>query len=225
MPVQKLKKVSDPKDIVRFRTSAQSTAKRQRKTRKVVVLGSTKCGKSAFVKRLLDNSFAESYIPTIEDCTNRDYRYKGFNLNIDFIDTSGPFLFPAMRDLNIKRADILLLLYEVNNKPSLKEAGKCYEKICELRGDNVPLVLVGTKIDLYKKYKHSQDIDLCNNNGDLFNSTDVKHILTSARNNINISDALELALDEVIRKIHSMSLSANYIDPPTEKDKCCCNLM
>ncbi|XP_047233283.1 dexamethasone-induced Ras-related protein 1 isoform X2 [Girardinichthys multiradiatus] len=68
---------------------------------RMVILGSTKVGKTAIVSRFLNGRFEEQYTPTIEDFHRKLYNIKGDVYQLDILDTSGNHPFPAMRRLSI----------------------------------------------------------------------------------------------------------------------------
>lgn len=68
---------------------------------RMVILGSTKVGKTAIVSRFLSGRFEEQYTPTIEDFHRKLYSIKGDVYQLDILDTSGNHPFPAMRRLSI----------------------------------------------------------------------------------------------------------------------------
>ena len=213
-----IKSSSDENARIPTRHTALSTARKQRKTRKIILLGSAKCGKTSFLDRLIKRTFTTYYHPTVEHYTNHDYKYKGFNLNLDFIDMCGPFSFPSMRNLNIKSADAVLLFYEISVTSNIKEALACLEIIKELReNERLPIILIGTKKDLHIEKTEEECHEEIQELKDSFEG--LKHILTSAKFDHHIQDALELALDEFIARIHSLSLSSYYME---KNDKKCC---
>lgn len=68
---------------------------------RMVILGSTKVGKTAIVSRFLNGRFDDQYTPTIEDFHRKLYSIKGDVYQLDILDTSGNHPFPAMRRLSI----------------------------------------------------------------------------------------------------------------------------
>lgn len=76
---------------------------------RMVILGSTKVGKSAIVSRFLNGRFEEQYTPTIEDFHRKLYSIKGDVYQLDILDTSGNHPFPAMRRLSILTGTINIL--------------------------------------------------------------------------------------------------------------------
>lgn len=68
---------------------------------RMVILGSSKVGKTAIVSRFLTGRFEEQYTPTIEDFHRKFYSIRGEVYQLDILDTSGNHPFPAMRRLSI----------------------------------------------------------------------------------------------------------------------------
>merc|ERR1711894_460892 len=95
---------------LRRRSSNLSATVEKREARKIIIVGSTRCGKTALVQRFLNNFFPEDYIPTVEDFYSRDHKFKDTLLNIEIIDMCGPNMFPLMRDMNIKSASVAMLV-------------------------------------------------------------------------------------------------------------------
>lgn len=68
---------------------------------RMVILGSSKVGKTAIVSRFLTGRFEDQYTPTIEDFHRKFYSIRGEVYQLDILDTSGNHPFPAMRRLSI----------------------------------------------------------------------------------------------------------------------------
>ncbi|XP_077019476.1 dexamethasone-induced Ras-related protein 1 isoform X2 [Tamandua tetradactyla] len=68
---------------------------------RMVILGSSKVGKTAIVSRFLTGRFEDTYTPTIEDFHRKFYSIRGEVYQLDILDTSGNHPFPAMRRLSI----------------------------------------------------------------------------------------------------------------------------
>ena len=75
---------------------------------RLVIIGSSKVGKTSIVSRFLNNKFDENYTPTIEDFHRKIYRIKGEAHRLDILDTSGNHPFPAMRRLSLLTGEIKL---------------------------------------------------------------------------------------------------------------------
>lgn len=68
---------------------------------RLVLVGSSKVGKTSIVSRFLDNKYDDKYTPTIENFHRKVYRIRGESYRLDILDTSGNDPFPAMRRLSL----------------------------------------------------------------------------------------------------------------------------
>ncbi|XP_066518712.1 dexamethasone-induced Ras-related protein 1 [Hoplias malabaricus] len=123
---------------------------------RMVILGSTKVGKSAIVSRFLSGRFEEQYTPTIEDFHRKLYNIRGDVYQLDILDTSGNHPFPAIRRLSILTGDVFLLVFSLDNRESFQEVQRLKQQIYETKSclknktkENVevPLVVCGNKGD------------------------------------------------------------------------------
>lgn len=228
---------NDPKQFdynKRRRSSAHTKAIKSQKLRKIVVLGSTKSGKTSLIKQFLDNTFDETYTPTVEESYNRDYKYLGYNLNLNIVDTCCPFMFPVMRDLCVKEADVVMIVYEINNKESIAGCLETHKIINELR-PYLPVTLVGTKLDLHLSteviahtssvYPNVAEYEAVNKEFQELGKLNLKHVLTSAKFNLRVKDAFHTCLDDVVTRIKATSVSARREPKTDEKKRLCCTVL
>lgn len=94
---------------------------------RMVVLGSSKVGKTAIVSRFLTGRFEDAYTPTIEDFHRKFYCIRGEIYQLDILDTSGNHPFPAMRRLSI-----------LTGEPGRPEAGMGRERAAAVTGTPCP---------------------------------------------------------------------------------------
>ena len=172
---------------------------RRRDTVGILMLGACKVGKSALISRWSKHHFFEQYEPTIEEFHVKNYRHLEQRVSVGIIDMTGSWDFPAMIDLYLTRVDSVMFVYDIGCSKSIKNLHFLYERLIKVRGENheLSLSVVGTKIDKYK------DV------GDDFQNTEIhdflkrvgcidKHVLTSAKLDINVNEAFENALNEMI---------------------------
>ncbi|XP_056144065.1 dexamethasone-induced Ras-related protein 1-like isoform X1 [Lampris incognitus] len=123
---------------------------------RMVILGSTKVGKTAIISRFLNERFDDQYTPTIEDFHRKFYSIRGDVYQLDILDTSGNHPFPAMRRLSILTGDVFILVFSLDNKESFLEVQRLKRQIYETKSClknktkenvDVPLVICGNKCD------------------------------------------------------------------------------
>lgn len=129
---------------------------------RLVILGSSRVGKTSLVSRFLSNKFEETYTPTIEDFHRKLYRIRGDVYQLDILDTSGNHPFPAMRRLSFLTGDLFVLVFSWDSQESWEEVVRLREQILETKmsasancsgsrkkraSPRVPMVIAGNKCD------------------------------------------------------------------------------
>ncbi|KAL2101323.1 hypothetical protein ACEWY4_003084 [Coilia grayii] len=134
---------------------------------RMVILGSTKVGKTAIISRFLNERFDDQYTPTIEDFHRKFYSIRGDVYQLDILDTSGNHPFPAMRRLSILTGDVFILVFSLDNRDSFQEVQRLKRQILETKSClknktkeniDVPLVICGNKCDrdFYREVKDDE---------------------------------------------------------------------
>ena len=115
---------------------------------KVAIIGDGGCGKTTFVTYLKTKYFEKKYVPTI-GVDVVPYLVPDTNIALNFWDTAGQDKFALGRDLYCKQAGIILAMYSLDIKKSFMKVVKEVNYLKEKYGINVPVIMVGTKSDLY----------------------------------------------------------------------------
>ena len=177
---------------------------RRRDTVGLLLFGSCEAGKSALANRWIRSLFTEHYKPTVEDFHVKPYRHMGQCVNVGIIDMSGSWDFAAMIDLYLSRIDSVLFVYDIGAETSstIHDLKTLHERLIKVRGEHyeVLLTVVGTKMD------RNQDLDNYRNTemSNFLRTIDIpdeRHVLTSAKLDLNVTEAFENALNEVIENM------------------------
>uniref|UniRef100_F7E9N1 small monomeric GTPase n=1 Tax=Monodelphis domestica TaxID=13616 RepID=F7E9N1_MONDO len=116
---------------------------------KVVMLGAGGVGKSAMTMQFISHRFPDYHDPTIEDAYKTQVRIDDEPAYLDILDTAGQAEFTAMRDQYMRGGEGFIICYSVTDRQSFQEAAGFKELIYQVRHTyDIPLVLVGNKIDL-----------------------------------------------------------------------------
>ena len=117
---------------------------------KIITLGDSHVGKSSLIVKYIDNKFSNVYMSTI----GFDLKHKQITLNdgtdakIMIYDTAGQERFKSLAANYIKKANGILLVYDISEHSTFENIGMWMESITEEKGDKLPIVLVGNKADL-----------------------------------------------------------------------------
>jgi small GTP-binding protein len=114
---------------------------------KIAVIGGGGVGKSALTVKYVQNIFIDKYDPTIEDSYRKHTVINGKAQLVEILDTAGTEQFTVMRDLYIKNADGIILVYSITSRETIRELDNIYDQI-NMINPSIPLMLCGNKCDL-----------------------------------------------------------------------------
>ncbi|KAG8178679.1 hypothetical protein JTE90_011607 [Oedothorax gibbosus] len=132
-----------------------------------------------------------------------DNLYGAFHA-VEILDTSGSLNFPAMRDLSIRSGRGFVLVFSVDNAHTFDEAVELWDHILRLRGDKVPVVLVGNKTDLVLKRQVTEEMVRAATQ----ERSPCRYVETSAKSNSNVA----LLFQELLE--HAEELERPPAPPP-----------
>ncbi|XP_049270531.1 ras-related protein Rap-1b-like [Rhipicephalus sanguineus] len=152
---------------------------------KLVVIGAGGVGKTSLIVQFMEGLFDGAYKPTVEDCYRSSIQTPdGIYHTVDILDTAGSHHFPAMRELSIRSGRGFVLVFSVDSLQSFHEAAQLWHLIAKIRGERVPIVLVGNKSDLISNRQVSQDMAMKLAQESMHNC---RYLETSAKYNVNVA--------------------------------------
>ena len=195
---------------------------------KVILLGEGGVGKSSIICKYVKDHFSEKTTLTIgstymqKDIIRDDITYK---LNI--WDTSGQERYHSLTKIFLQNADIVILVYSINDKQSLKNIDYWYNEVIDMLGNKFVLSIVGNKCDLFD----DDEIDaIPQEEGEKIakEKNAIFKLISAKKDKKGIDSLFEQLLDEYLNKIekgegmnHSFLTNSISIDIKKKRKKCC----
>ncbi|EDO40857.1 predicted protein [Nematostella vectensis] len=163
---------------------------------KIVLAGDAAVGKSSFILRLCRNRFHSALNSTLGvDFQMKTLVVDGKTYALQLWDTAGQERFRSIAKSYFRKADGVLLLYDVTCETSFLDVRDWVEAIEESCSKPVPIMLCGNKIDIRQSAAAENKTVITAESGSrLAKEHGALFIETSSKENKNIAEAcIELA--------------------------------
>jgi len=120
---------------------------------KIIVVGDPSVGKSSLIRRHADDTFEETYAPTIgTDFILKVVTLEDMEITATIWDIGGHESFVSVRHIYYEGADGAVVVYDASREETFKNIRKWYDDITKTVGI-IPTLLLGNKIDLDRRVK------------------------------------------------------------------------
>ena len=173
---------------------------------RIITLGDSAVGKTSLILRYSDNYFSSLYLSTagIDSKIKIIKLENGEDIRVVLTDTAGQERYRNIASNYIKKADGILLVYNITDKDTFEGVKVWIKSIKEESGDSRPIILLGNKSDLNDKRMIKKEVgeDFAENEG-------IKFYETSCKTGENVEKAINDLVKQIYEKSHSN---------PNEKD-------
>ena len=188
---------------------------------KIITLGNSAVGKSSFIIKYTENKFKEDYLFTLGiDYKNKVIKLKsGKDVRLKIFDTAGQERFKSCSASFIKKAQGIILIYDISNLGSFKSINNWMESIKELAKEKLPIILVGNKCDLSDD---KREVSI-KEGQDKANEFNIPFFETSCKNGININEVFEKLIENIIKNDSGKETKETKIlNKSIKNKKSCC---
>ena len=164
---------------------------------KLMVIGETRVGKTALIKKYTKNVFGGTYLTTVGiDFQEKIINVEEKSVKLQIWDTAGQERFRNIAKSYFHTSDGFLLVYDISCKDSFEKLNFWYEQIKLNAPENTKCVVAGNKCDLEEKRQVNK------NEGENFAKTyNIDFYETSAKDGINVDEVFQTLASEIMKDI------------------------
>ncbi len=189
---------------------------------RLVLIGDSGVGKTAFLLRFSDNIFNASFISTI----GIDFRIKTIEINgkrvkLQIWDTAGQEQFHSIASSYYRNAHGILLMYDISSAESFMHITKWINNISTHAESDVSRMLIGNKCDV----EDNMRVIDSDRGGLLSQELNMPFLETSAKENINVEEAFQIMtrmiMEATVDKVVECSSHDIIVTNAKKRTKCC----
>ena len=202
---------------------------------KILLLGDSQVGKTAFIRRFCDGKFEdESSISTIGIDTKTKYiMHQNKKIELKIWDTAGQERFRSITKNTFKGAHGILLMYDISDKSTFKHIKNWINDIktnIHVDFDKIAIIILGNKVDLPDDLRQVDQDDIDKFEGE---NEGLKVMEVSAKIDKNVNESMIALIERMItlgigKKSENeedddgrISIDKNAIKENNNKKACC----
>jgi small GTP-binding protein len=188
------------------------------RTFKFIVIGSSGVGKTAILRRLVDNVFSTDRQSTIGvEFLATTIDVDGQTVKLQIWDTAGQERFRSIAKAYFRSAIGVILVFDLSDRKTFDDLGHWLTDIHALCDPNAVVTLIGNKLDLVEQRKVSTG------EAESFASVhQLTYLETSALGGDNIQDAFHRTAGAILRRnLGGTTPDPNAIKPRPQEGGCC----
>ena len=175
---------------------------------RIVFLGLGAVGKSALIIRFIQDTFVESYEPTITNIYKKQITLDEKAYMTEILDTAGMEDDESLKATYIRNRDCFILVYSITDRTSFEEIKEIHNDVTRFKtqseSEKVSVIVIGNKKDL-----EDQRVVSTKEGQTLAHEINALFVETSALTGDNV----ENAIFEVIRNHLNSSAPTEQVEP------------
>ncbi|EGC32717.1 hypothetical protein DICPUDRAFT_81474 [Dictyostelium purpureum] len=158
----------------------------------LLLIGDDGCGKTSLIYRMVNGTFPTGNIPKLFGSYCANVQFGSSLINMEIWDSCNT---QHNNSLCNPQTSCIILCFSISNRDSFNRCLVNYQAEIQLNLPNTPVILVGTKADLYEDPIYIKDNLITNSEGVEMASkiNAVQYIETSALSDINVMRVFEVA--------------------------------
>lgn len=184
---------------------------------KAVICGDSTVGKTSIYNRFFEEEFNPNVQPTIGGLFHKKYVENKETYELSIWDTAGDERYNSIIPLFFKKADAIIIVYDISNKQSFEHLKFWIDTTIDNAPKDSCFIIAGNKCDKVNNREVTKD------EGTNY-STDAKafgFIETSALTGEGIMGLFSLAASSKSKNNNDSDDYNNYLQSNTDKKKCC----
>ena len=163
---------------------------------KIIIIGDSGVGKSNILGRYLHNEFREDTKSTVGvEFGSKKMVIENIPIKLQIWDTAGQERFHSITKNIYRNANGVLFVYDITNQESFNNIKNWIKDLDNIKSDDIKSIIIGNKIDLEdKRIINKSDLE------NLANKYKMSFLEVSAKNNININEAFDLMVNEILKE-------------------------
>ena len=125
----------------------------------LITLGDGQVGKTSLILRYIDNKFSYNYLATIgfDSKVKKVQLDNGEEIRVKIFDTAGQERFKSIAATYLKKANGIILAYDITRKKTFENIQNWYDEMLEENHKEIPTILIGNKSDMKEKREISKE--------------------------------------------------------------------